>query len=206
MSPPLSGPAREWPIPPMDKEPGDKLSAFTWAMGRLILQRVADRETMKAITADPRMPAYATVYRWIEVHEEFGDAYRQVRAVLARVRREERDARQRPRRASGRKTTYTFERGDAVCDAICEGASLSQVVRTPGMPSSKAIYRWLRYEPTFRAEFIQACGVRATVLQEQALEIAREATPLDWRIAKRRVERLHERIGRLTPKLYRDER
>src|SRR6185437_1403704 len=67
-------PARDWPIPPMDKEPGDKLSAFTWAMGRLILQRIADGETIKAITAHPKMPAYCTVYRWIHVHEEFGDA------------------------------------------------------------------------------------------------------------------------------------
>jgi hypothetical protein len=28
----------------MDKEPGDKPSAFSWAMGHLILLRMADRE------------------------------------------------------------------------------------------------------------------------------------------------------------------
>ena len=196
-------PARDWPIPPMDKEAGYKPSAFTWAMGRLILQRMADRETIKAITADPRMPAYATVYRWVEVHPEFGDAYRQVRATLARVRREERDERQKPRRTSGRRTTFTLERAEAVCEAICAGASLSEVVRRPGMPSSKAIYRWLRYEPEFRAAFIKACSVRALMLQEDALDIARSATPATVRLAKRRVDRLHGRIGRLTPRLYR---
>jgi hypothetical protein len=188
----------------MDKAAGWKPSAFTWAMGRLILQRMADRETIKAITADPRMPAYATVYRWTHVHEEFGEAYREVRALLAQVRLEERDERQKPRRTSGRPTTYTVERGWDVCEAICEGASLSEVVRRPDMPSSKAIYRWLRYEPEFRAEFIQACGVRALKLQEEVLDIARAVTPANVRLAKRQIDRLHGRIGRMTPRLYRE--
>jgi hypothetical protein len=200
---PPPGPARTWPIPAMDKEPGDKPSAFTWAMGHLILQRMADRETMKAITADPRMPAYCTVFRWVKMIPEFGDAYRQVRDTLARVRLEERDERQTPRRTSGRRTTYTWERGWAVCEAIEAGASLSQVVRRPGMPSFKAIYRWLRYEPEFRAEFISACEVRALLMTETMLDIAREATPATVRIAARRIHHLEGRIGRLTPKLYR---
>lgn len=201
---PSLSPARDWPIPPMDHEAGDKPSAFTWAMGRLILQRMADRETIKEITADPRMPAYATVYRWTHMIPEFGDAYREVRAALARVRREERDARQAPRRASGRRTTYTALRGQEVCSAICEGLSLSEVVRRPGMPSFKAIYRWLRHEPEFRAEFIQACGLRAMLLHEEAVDIARETTRATLAVNMRRIDRLHGRIGRLTPRLYRE--
>src|SRR5882724_140626 len=87
--PPKAIPAKDWPIPPMDHEAGDKPSAFTWAMGRLILQRMGDRETMKAITADPAMPAYCTVFQWVKVVPEFGDAYRRVRAMLAQAMREE---------------------------------------------------------------------------------------------------------------------
>jgi len=196
-------PAREWPIPPMDHAPGAKPSAFTWAMGHLILQRVADRETMKAITADPRMPAYATVFRWTHMIPEFGDAYRQTRALVARFRREERDALQPARRKGGRRSTYTLARGRAVCDAICKGASLSEIVRRPGLPSFKAIYRWLRYEPKFRAEFIKACSLRTTTLQDEMWEIARKATPATVTMARHKVRRLEGRIGRLTPKLYR---
>jgi len=187
----------------MDKEPGDKLSAFTWAMGRLILQRIADGETIKAITAHPKMPAYCTVYRWIHVHEEFGDAYREVRAIQARLKREARDARQKPLRGYWTRTTYTVERGWAVCEAIEGGASLSEVVRRPCMPSFKAIYGWLRREPEFRAEFIKACGMRALMLEEEAVDIARAAMPATVRIAARQIDWLHGRIGRLTPKLYR---
>jgi hypothetical protein len=197
-------PARNWPIPPMDHEAGDKLSAFSWAMGRLILQRIGDGETIKAITADARMPAYATVYRWVEVHEEFGAAYRQLRAMMARVKREDRDARQKPRRPSGRKTTYTWDRGSGVCEAIELGASLSDVVRRPGMPSFKAIYRWLRYEPAFRAEYIEACAIRELRLLETTRDIALAATPATVKRDARRIHWLRGRIGRLTPRLYRE--
>jgi len=204
MPPDDPGPARDWPIPPMDHEAGYKPSAFTWAMGRLILQRIADGETIKAITADPRMPAYATVYRWMHVNEEFGEAYRQLRVEMARIRREDRDAQQRPRRASGRRTTYTWDRGWDVCDAIEAGASLSDVVRQPGMPSFKALYRWLRYEPAFRADFTKACAIRAIMLREQVRDIALAATPQSVAADTRRVRKLEGRIGRMTPRLYRD--
>ena len=147
-------PAREWPIPPMDHGAGDKDTAFTWAMGELILQRIADGDTVKAITADARMPAYCTVFRWMQVVPEFGDAVAQVRAELARLRRAARDAaadarlqaeidaRRRGEKVrwwvSGRATTWTPERWEAVLAAIEDGASLSEVVRTSGMPSFKA--------------------------------------------------------------------
>jgi hypothetical protein len=176
--PPPSGPARDWPIPPMDHSAGHKDTAFTWAMGRLILQRMGDRETMKAITADPRMPAYCTVYQWVKRVPEFGEAYREVRAALARAMREEADARRagavRARDAarmaagkrvrhwvSGRKGSYTLELAEAVCEAIKGGASVSDVVATPGMPSFKVLYGWVRRRPEFRAMFIEACDWRA---------------------------------------------
>jgi hypothetical protein len=199
----LPTPACNWPIPPMDHGAGYKPSAFTWAMGRLILQRMADGETMKAITADPRMPAYATVFRWTHVIPEFGDAYRHLRTALAKVRREERDVRQRPRRTSGRRTTYTADRGEAVCEAVREGASLSEVVRRSGMPSFRAIYRWLRYETAFRANYVEACAVRTLLLEAMVEDVAMRSTPWTLASAKQEVAELQGRIGRLTPKLYR---
>lgn len=204
----------------MDHEAGYKPSAFTWAMGELILQRMADRETMKAITADPRMPAYCTVFQWVKRVPEFGDAYRQVRAALARVAREEADARRalearvraearaaagkRVRHwVAGRKGSYTPELAEAVCAAIKDGASASEVVAMPGMPSFKVLYGWVRRRPAFRAMFIEACDWRAGWLGFQ-IEMAVDAvTPFTLASAKRQVAALEGRIGRLTPKIYR---
>ena len=67
------------PIPKMDHTAGFKESAFSWAMGRVILRRISDGWSMKAITRDPRMPAYCTVYQWMKVVPEFGEAVRLIR-------------------------------------------------------------------------------------------------------------------------------
>jgi BMFP domain-containing protein YqiC len=206
-------PAKDWPIPPMDHAPGAKSSAFTWAMGRLILQRMGDRETMKAITADPRMPAYCTVFRWVQVIPAFGDAYRQVRAALAVVMREEDDAlraaRARakgpPRRhwVSGRRSSYTPRLARAVCEAIAAGASVSEVVARPGMPSFKVLYGWVRTKPDFRAMFIDAGVWRECGLEALIGEAMDTVTPETLAQARARVAALEARIGRLTPKRYR---
>jgi len=204
----------------MDHEAGHKESAFTWEMGSLILDRMAARETMKAITADPRMPAYCTVFHWVKVHPEFGDAYRAVRAAVAAVAREEakalRAAHVRARDATriaagkrvrhwvaGARSTYTPQMAEAICEAIKAGASLSEIVATPGMPSSKAIYGWLRRRPEFETAYMAACDWRAGWLAFQIEAVAETATPFTLAQAKARVAGLEGRIGRLTPKLYR---
>ena len=137
-----------WLIPAMDQESGHKDTAFTWAMGNLILQRMGDRETMKAITADPRMPAYCTVFQWVKVVPEFGDAYRgardpgedrtqgadERRALLVRMRNAN-------RRAAG-KRVRTWWRGKSSTPELASvlghrGGRVAQRggESRPGMPS-----------------------------------------------------------------------
>lgn len=206
--------------PPMDHAPGAKESAYTPEMGQLILDRLAAGETVKAITADPRMPCYATVYRWTRVIEDFGEAWRAVRMRLcadaiwadqerararAWMRAHARRLAGKPARdwRSGTRSSYTPQMAEAVCAAVREGASLSDVVRTPGMPSFKAIYRWLKIFPAFRAQYVDACAYRDGWLDFQAVMIAEESTPLTFRADKRRVAALDGRAGRMRPKKYR---
>jgi terminase small subunit-like protein len=199
-------PAREWPIPPMDHGSGHKDTAFTWAMGNLILARIIEGETMKAITADPRMPAYCTVFRWMQVVPEFADAVRQVRAALATNRLNDREAHRLargPKRRSGRKSTYSDLTGEIICDAIAQGASLSEIVARPGMPSFKAIYTWLRDQPQFREVFIEACDHRDRLLAFQAEAAIEEVFEIGIPAAQAKINALKARAGRLRPKLYR---
>ena len=212
-------PARDWPIPPMDHGSGWKDTAFTWAMGQLILRRIADGETMKAITADARMPAYCTVFRWMRVVPEFGDAVRELRAEIARARRAARDAAEDAREqavdeahargerarwwVSGRKTTWTPACSAAVLAAIEEGASLSDVVRRPGMPSFKAWYRWLRVVPGLDARYIEACRRRDAGLEFQRDMVIDNVALTGVPAANERLRAIDGRRGRLRPKLYR---
>lgn len=204
----LPFPAREWDIPPMDHEAGHKETAFTWAMGDLILQRMGYRETIRQITADPRMPAYCTVFQWVKIVPEFGDDYRAVRAAVAAVAQEERDRRRalmRRTRAwvSGRKGCYTPELAQAVCDKIRWGAAMSEVVAMPGMPSAKVLYSWLARRLDFRAMFTEACDWRDGWLKFQVELAADECLEFGLAHAKAKVAALEGRIGRLTPKIYR---
>jgi hypothetical protein len=194
----------------MDHGSGDKCTAFTWAMGELILQRIADRETMKAITADPRMPAYPTVFRWMQVVPEFGDAVAQVRAELARRRREERATVAELRRQahgrwwkSGPKSTYDPLWAGLVLEAIEAGESLSAVVAQPGMPSFRAWYRWLKNVPGLAAQYAEACRRRDVSLELQRYEVIDRALPGGFRAAGAELRRLDGRRGRLRPKTYR---
>ena len=104
---------------------------------------------------------------------------------------------------AGPASSYTPVWGLMVCDEIEAGATLSAVVAMPGMPSSKAVYAWMRKFPAFRAQYIAACERR-----EDGLDVAIEATmegstPGTLAAARRRVAYLEGRIGRLTPKIYR---
>jgi hypothetical protein len=213
-------PAKDWPIPPMDHESGYKPSAFSWAMGRLILQRMGDRETIKAITADPAMPAYCTVYQWVKRVPAFADAYRLVRGRLAEVKQQEAAARRaalkRGRDAarvaagkrvrtwvSGRKSSYSEDAAFAVCWEIEEGAPLSAVVAMPDMPSSKVVYTWIRQRPAFRAMYVEACRRRMMGLELQIDHTIDAAVGGDLARANAEIAYLEGRIGRLTPKIYR---
>lgn len=200
-------PGREWPIPPMDKEPGDKLSAFTWAMGRLILRRIADGETVKAITADPRMPAYCTVFRWMQVVPEFGEAVAKVRGFLAEQRLAEADAR---RRAQGRRRNGGGQREQASAealgrflDALWEGTSMSEAVARPGAPSSKVVYSRVRKCPGFRAAFVEACGFRDVALRIGRDVVIDRVAATGIPAANAALREVDARRGRLRPKLYR---
>ncbi|WP_421936295.1 hypothetical protein [Phenylobacterium sp.] len=200
-------PAREWPIPPMDKQAGWKDSAFTWEMGELILQRIAEGESVRAITAHPDMPAYCTVFRWMQVVPEFGEAVAEVRGQLAQQRQALADAwrhaRGRRRNGAGRREQVSAQALGRLLDAVRDGASVSAAVAEPGAPSFKALYSRVRKCPAFRAAFVDACEWR-----DIELEVAREEA-LDGVFvtgipaANAALRAIDGRRGRLRPKLYR---
>lgn len=211
----LPYPARDWPIPPMDKAAGHKDTAFTWPMGQLILARIAEGETVKAITADPRMPAYCTVFRWMQVVPEFGEAVARLRAMLAEVRVGNRDVAKRARQAAKAAHRRRRPRGPStkgVCSAsaldqllaqVRDGASVSEVLAAPGTMSAKAFYWRVRTCPGFRAAFVDACDWRNGWLGFQAELVPDEVWTLGISGCNAKIAALRARRGRLTPKHYR---
>lgn len=199
--------AHDWPIPPMDKQSGYKDTAFTWAMGHLILGRISRGDTMKAITADARMPAYCTVFQWMRVVPEFGRQVAMVREMLARSRQSERDAyrhvRSSRRRGGGPPQRATARDLDLALARIRDGASVTEALAAPGAPTSKMFYTRVRNCPGFRAAFVDACDWRNGWLGFQAELVVDEVWALGIPGANAKIAGLKARRGRLTPKLYR---
>lgn len=200
-------PAREWPIPPMDKAAGWKASAFTWEMGELILQRIADGESVRAITAHPAMPAYCTVFRWMQVVPEFGAAVAEVRGHLAQQRQALADAwrhaRGRRRNGAGRREQVLAPALGRLLDAVRDGASVSAAVAEPGAPSFKALYSRVRKCPAFRAAFVDACEWRDIGLEAAREEALEGVFVTGIPAANAALRAIDGRRGRLRPKLYR---
>jgi hypothetical protein len=200
-------PAREWPIPPMDKQAGWKDSAFTWEMGHLILQRIADGESVRAITAHPDMPAYCTVFRWMQVVPEFGEAVAQVRGHLAQQRQALTDAwrraRGRRRNGGGRGEQASAQALGRFLDAVRDGASVSAAVAEPGAPSFKVVYSRVRKCPVFREAFVDACEWRDFKLETERYEVIATVAATGFPAADAALRAIDGRRGRLRPKVYR---
>lgn len=205
--PNFHSPARKWPIPPMDKRSGHRDSAFTWEMGDLIVARIAEGETVKQITADPRMPAYCTVFRWMQVVPAFGAAVAQARAELARERLERADFqrrwRGRRRNGAGQPEQASAEALGRFLDALRHGASVSAAVAEPGAPSFKMVYSRVRKCPGFRLAFVVACDFRDFGLELDRDDVIAEVEVTGIRAANAGLRAIDARRGRLRPKLYR---
>ncbi|WP_421932933.1 hypothetical protein [Phenylobacterium sp.] len=201
-------------MPDFDHTGGWKPSAYRPSIGRVILARVEVGETITSIVADPEMPCRATLYRWLRMHEDFAADYAEVRRVLAVNTLWSRDDVAAQRRdyairfgkglpKGGQRSRYTLCRAWAFCEAVAAGMTLAQMAGDRRLPTPRMVYRWLRQRPEFRAMYERARARQRLVLQLDIDQVVDRVDPFDLAAAKRAVERLEGRIGRLTPKLYR---
>jgi len=195
------------PVPAIARGLGAMESQYAPEIGRAILGRIWLGETVAQIAADPAMPCVDAIYAWRRAHEDFRadwDAMQGLRAELGRTARTAAaELRRRTRHPGGRPSTYTPEMAAAVCALIEDGRSMSEIVRTPGLPSLKAVYGWLRSRPEFAAAYTRACVARAERLADEAADVAAESSPMTFERDRARVARIEGRIGRLAPRVYR---
>lgn len=209
------------PLPWMDHRAGFRPSAYDWRLAREILLRVARGQTIKAIAFDEQMPSYATIFHWLKMRPDFGSEYRALRAELREEARERAARRVRDRvklaqvkaQVAGKRwwrrgppSSFTPAIGRKICARLARGTTMSAVNATPGFPSAKVVYRWLKTEPAFaamvgeaREKNIWRLRMAADMEADKALEVA---TWEQFRKVKRKVARIEGRMGRLTPKVW----
>ena len=211
-------PPHQRSVPEMDHTGGAKASQYRREIGEVICARINAGETIRSIAADPAMPSYATIFHWTKVSPEFARMYGAVRAHLREGRVKNRrlkhvsDAWRVPHEiklglrrhwVSGKKSTYRRAWAAAFCRRVAAGESVMEITADPAMPSTKAIYGWLKRHEEFLDMYLEAKAEQRRRLEFQIEMIVMEATPATFRSAKAKVARLEGRVGRLAAKTYR---
>ncbi len=193
-------------------------------LGKIILARLREGQTIRQVCADAEMPSAATLHRWRRMHPAFGAAYERMRAaraaherMMARVTRERwlewariehKIGRRRTRSwVSGAKSTYERAWAEAFCARVAKGEAVYRICADPQMPSSKAVYGWLRRHPEFEAMYMAAkreavawLSWRAQMTADRALNVVSAS---QFAAVRRRVAQIEGRIGRLQARTYR---
>lgn len=202
-------PDEDLPVPPMDHTGGYKDSQYTPQMGELIVRRMAEGQTVRQIAADPAMPCYATIYRWRRLNPDFASLWEQVRMLHAWHRVQRWAGSPKRTRRGGKKSSFTPERGAAVCVLLAEGIAMSAINAMPGMPSVKVTYTWLKREPEFRAmvgearrEGLRWLAMQGEIAWEKGYDLLPVMTPDLFRQLKAERAYFEGRIGLLTPKVH----
>jgi hypothetical protein len=80
---------------------------------------------------------------------------------------------------AGRPTKYTQELADLICERLALGESMRSVCRDDAMPAVSSVFKWIRENDEFSAQYAKAKEESSDALFEELLEIADDGTN-DW--------------------------
>jgi hypothetical protein len=117
-------------------------------------------------------------------------------------------------KALGRPSTYTPATAELIAMRLADGELLTDICRTPGMPSRQCVHRWRMKKPAFDALYMQARAIGMESMSDDMLAIADDDT-LDVNrdgsannVAVRRdglrVDTRKFLLAKLAPKVYGD--
>ena len=196
------------------RPPGIARSKYRPELGAAICRRIAAGEPVTTICADLAMPCAKSLWRWARRRPEFALMLRHARdtaraAALARSLAAEAaavaatQANWRPG-WKGKPCRYSEYLVAEICFRLSEGEPMEAICRDPSMPGKTTVYRWLRREPFFRAEY----RIARDVAVELMVDTARESSPWtgtyggSMRVLNRRVRDAERRAARLAPQHY----
>ena len=72
----------------------------------------------------------------------------------------------------GRPSEYTPEMGDKICEGLASGRSLNSMCKGDDFPALCTVYKWMRQNPDFAANYTRAREDQADTLADEIVEIA----------------------------------
>ena len=108
----------------------------------------------------------------------------------------------KPKRPTGRPSSYTDEMAKALCSHISNGGSLRAFCEMPGNPPMETVYRWLDSIDGFRDRYTRARADQAETFADDLAHIA--DTEKDPNKARVRIDARKWITSRILPKKYGD--
>jgi len=190
-----SGPGREIGV-----------STFSPEIGEAIRARVAAGESVAAVCRGEGMPCRNTVRTWTHTHPEFGAALlaalRAARTAARTADRARWARHEAARTPHGRGSTYRPEVGEAICERLAAGESLTSIARDESLPTYATILRWVSRHPDFQEMYVQAREIQAHHFFDEARDVAQAATPGSVWVSRLQFDIIRWQTARLAPHKY----
>ena len=104
----------------------------------------------------------------------------------------------------GRKSIYSEDLADRICERIADGESLRSICSDDDMPDRQSVLNWLGEHSDFSAKYARAREAQADHLFEDMQQVADTGNPEDVQRARLRVMTMQWRASKLAPKKYGD--
>ena len=102
----------------------------------------------------------------------------------------------------GRPSTYSSDRGKAICKRLAGGESLTQICTDTNMPSRVSVYRWIDADEDFCNDYARAREQYADHVFDGLFDLADNATPQNVQVVKLQIDTRKWCLARMAPRKY----
>jgi hypothetical protein len=99
---------------------------------------------------------------------------------------------------------YNVDTANAIIESVCEGMTMRQIAKMPGMPPVSTMYYWASKYKEFKSDLNTARKVRGEMLADEALDIARGTTAMKSRADKLKIDTLKWAAKVNNPEVFSD--
>jgi hypothetical protein len=85
--------------------------------------------------------------------------------------------------SGGRRSEFSQDIADSICDRLANGESLRKICLSDDMPAPSTVFKWLNQQPSFAEQYARARDAQADTLADEILDIADDGSN-DWMAGK----------------------
>lgn len=104
----------------------------------------------------------------------------------------------------GRPSKFTQEIADAICDEMINGRDLLDICNDDDMPGRASVYRWLKENPSFEAQYARAREALADYELAHLKKLAESCNESNVNSTRVKLNHYQWRLMKIAPRTYGD--